>query len=168
MIDKRIAPRFERYERVDLWLGIAVAVLGAPAMMGFSAAAPAGRAIPFTSAVMVVVTLGQHAGRLVGDLFAPDLLDASIIWACAVSLSTAYATADALGVDHAPHRHVTKGEGLYLCHAGLVAVAAAIVLAPGAPLGLLTEGVQAPAGVLLPSATVFLVLLCNDMAVRGP
>lgn len=39
---------------------------------------------------------------------------------------------------------------------------------PGSPLGLLTEAVQTLAGVLLPSATVFLLLLCNDRAVLGP
>jgi hypothetical protein len=32
----------------------------------------------------------------------------------------------------------------------------------------MTEGVQVLAGVLLPSATVFLLLLCNDRAVLGP
>ena len=42
------------------------------------------------------------------------------------------------------------------------------MLLPGTPLGLLTEGVQALAGVLLPSATVYLVLLCTDRAVLGP
>jgi hypothetical protein len=42
------------------------------------------------------------------------------------------------------------------------------VLIPGSPLGLLTEAVQTLAGVLLPSATVFLLLLCNDRAVLGP
>ena len=42
------------------------------------------------------------------------------------------------------------------------------MLAPGVPLGLLTEGVQTLAGVLLPSAVVFLLLLCNDKAVLGP
>jgi hypothetical protein len=42
------------------------------------------------------------------------------------------------------------------------------VLIPGAPLGTMTTAVQALAGVLLPSATVFLVLLCNDKAVLGP
>jgi len=42
------------------------------------------------------------------------------------------------------------------------------VLIPGSPLGLLTEGVQALAGVLLPSATVYLLLLCNDREVLGP
>ncbi len=42
------------------------------------------------------------------------------------------------------------------------------MLIPGAPLGLMIEGVQVLAGVLLPSATVFLLLLCNDRAVLGP
>jgi hypothetical protein len=42
------------------------------------------------------------------------------------------------------------------------------VLIPGAPLGLITTGVQALAGLLLPSATVFLLLLCNDRQVLGP
>ena len=50
----------------------------------------------------------------------------------------------------------------------MVAAAAAIVLIPGAPLGLITTAVQALAGLLLPSASVFLLLLCNDRAVLGP
>jgi hypothetical protein len=50
----------------------------------------------------------------------------------------------------------------------LIAIAAAIVLIPGSPLGLLTNAVQVLAGVLLPSATVFLLLLSNDKHVLGP
>jgi hypothetical protein len=46
--------------------------------------------------------------------------------------------------------------------------AAAIVLIPGAPLGVITLAVQALAEVLLPSASVFLLLLCNDPEVLGP
>ena len=53
-------------------------------------------------------------------------------------------------------------------YAALICGAAAIVLIPGSPLGLITEGVQVLAGVLLPSATVFLLLLCNDRDVLGP
>jgi hypothetical protein len=49
-----------------------------------------------------------------------------------------------------------------------VVVAAGIVLIPKAPLGLITTSVQALAGVLLPSASVFLLLLCNDPEVLGP
>jgi len=53
-------------------------------------------------------------------------------------------------------------------YAALIALAATIVLIPGSPLGLITVGVQVLAGVLLPSATVFLLLLCNDKEVLGP
>jgi len=49
-----------------------------------------------------------------------------------------------------------------------VAAACGIVLIPGAPLGVFTVAVQALAGVLLPSASVFLLLLCNDRQVLGP
>src|SRR5262249_20306957 len=49
-----------------------------------------------------------------------------------------------------------------------IGVAATIVLIPGTPLGTVTTAVQALAGVLLPSATIFLLLLCNDTAVLGP
>jgi hypothetical protein len=86
----------------------------------------------------------------------------------AVSLSTAYAIGDVLSVNHSLHRKPAEAKGFYLVYGGLVALAAALVLTPGAPLGLLTNAVQALAGILLPSATVFLLLLCNDEAVLGP
>lgn len=37
VIDKRIIPRFINYERADLWLGIAMVVIGAVAMIAFTA-----------------------------------------------------------------------------------------------------------------------------------
>jgi NRAMP (natural resistance-associated macrophage protein)-like metal ion transporter len=170
IIDKRITPRFMKYERVDLWIGIALVVVGAAAMFGFSDAIFAGRAGfgHFTDAAGVAHGLGTYASHVAGDLFAIALLDASIIGAAAVGLATAYASADVLGVKHSLHRPVRQAKGFYACYAGLMAVAAALVLLPGVPLGLLTEGVQTLAGVLLPSATVFLLLLCNDKEVLGP
>ena len=50
---------------------------------------------------------------------------------------------------------------------GLVVLAAAFVLTP-IPLGLVTTAVQALAGVMLPSACLFLLFLCNDRDVLGP
>jgi hypothetical protein len=66
------------------------------------------------------------------------------------------------------HRKPKEARAFYAVYGGLVTLAAALVLTLGAPLGLLTNAVQALAGVLLPSATVFLLLLCNDQAVLGP
>jgi hypothetical protein len=96
------------------------------------------------------------------------LMDASIIGACAVTLATSYAFGDVFGLRHSLHRSFKDAKVFYGSYTGLVAVAASIVLIPNAPLGLITTAVQALAGVLLPSATVFLILLCNDRDVLGP
>jgi Mn2+/Fe2+ NRAMP family transporter len=167
VIDKRITPRFMKYEKADLWIGIAIAVIGGAALMGVAAAAFGGHG-GFTDSSGLAHGIATYAGRTAGVLFAIALLDASIIGAFAVSLSTAYAVGDVLGLRHSLHRGVKQARGFYAIYTLLVGVAAAIVLIPGSPLGLLTEGVQVLAGVLLPSATVFLLLLCNDRAVLGP
>jgi Mn2+/Fe2+ NRAMP family transporter len=170
VVDKRITPRFIPYEKADLWIGIGFVIVGAVAMVAFTAATFVGTPQfgQFTDAVAVARGLEQHFGRLAGVLFATALIDASIIGAGAVSLSTAYAIGDVFRLKHSLHRKPTDAVGFYLVYAGLIALAAALVLAPGVPLGLLTNAVQTLAGVLLPSATVFLLLLCNDRAVLGP
>jgi len=170
VVDKRITPRFIRYERIDLWLGIGLVIIGAVAMMAFSAAAFEGTADfgQFKDASAVATGLGLHAGRTGGVLFAVALIDACIIGASAVSLSTAYAIGDVLSLRHSLHRKPSDAKGFYAVYFGLIAISAALVLTPGTPLGLLTNAVQTLAGVLLPGATVFLLLLCNDRAVLGP
>jgi hypothetical protein len=169
IIDKRITPRFMRYEKADLWIGIVIVIIGGAALMGATAAAFAGtRHGQFTDAAGLASGLAAYAGRAVGALFAVALLDASMIGAFAVSLSTAYAVGDVLGLKHSLHRGVKQAKGFYAMYAALIALAAIIVLIPGSPLGLFTVGVQVLAGVLLPSATVFLLLLCNDKEVLGP
>ncbi|MGN6795330.1 MAG: NRAMP family divalent metal transporter [Streptosporangiaceae bacterium] len=169
IIDKRITPRFMRYEKADLWIGIVVVVIGGGALMGATAAAFAGAGHgQFTDAAGLASGLAAYAGHAAGALFAVALLDASMIGAFAVSLSTAYAVGDVLGLKHSLHRGVKQAKGFYAMYAALIALAATIVLIPGSPLGLITVGVQVLAGVLLPSATVFLLLLCNDKEVLGP
>jgi Mn2+/Fe2+ NRAMP family transporter len=170
VIDKRITPRFIRYEKVDLVIGIGVVVIGGAAIMGAMTAAFAGTAAAghYSDAAGLAAGLSAYAGQTAGALFAVALLDASMIGAFAVSLSTAYALGDVLGLKHSLHRGARQAKGFYVVYAALIAAAAAIVLIPGSPLGLLIEGVQVLAGVLLPSATVFLLLLCNDRAVLGP
>ncbi len=170
VIDKRITPRFMKYERIDLWLGIVLVVVGAVAMMGFTSATFAGRPEfgNFADAGAVALGIEKYVGRLPGVLFAVALIDACIIGAAAVSLSTAYALGDVLSIKHSLHRKPTEALAFYALFFGLIVIAAALVLTPGTPLGLLTNMVQTLAGVLLPSATVFLLLLCNDQAVLGP
>ena len=170
IIDKRITPRFMKYEKADLWLGIVIVIIGAAAIIAFTAATFVGHVEfgNFTDAAGVAMGLGKYVGKAAGVLFALALIDASIIGAAAVGLSTSYALGDVLGLKHSLHRKISDAKGFYLAFVGILLVSAIIVLIPGSPLGLLTVGVQVLAGVLLPSATVFLLLLCNDSQVLGP
>jgi Mn2+/Fe2+ NRAMP family transporter len=170
VIDKRITTRFIPYERADLVIGIVIVIAGGAAMMAFCAAAFAGHPEfgQFQDAGAVAAGLGKYISPVAGVFFAIALIDASLIGAAAVSLSTAYAVGDVLSAKHSLHRKPAQAKLFYLVYFGLIAAAAALVMVPGAPLGLLTNAVQTLAGVLLPSATVFLLLLCNDSAVLGP
>jgi len=169
VIDKRITPRFISYERADTAFGAFVVVGGAAAIMVVAVYAVRGTNLAgrFTDALGVANALAAH-GHALGGLFAIVLLDASIIGASAVTLSTSYAFGDVFGIRHSLHRSFSEAKQFYASYAGMIALAAAIVLIPGTPLGLLTEAVQALAGILLPSASTFLLLLCNDREVLGP
>src|ERR1700716_554185 len=170
VVDKRIRPRFIKYERVDLMIGIAIVIAGAMAIMAFTAQTFAGRPEfgNFVDAGAVSAGMEKYFGRAPAIFFAIALLDACIIGAAAVSLATAYAMGDVFSWRHSLHRKPTEAKGFYAIYCGLIVLAAALVLPPGIQLGLLTSAVQTLAGVLLPGATVFLLLLCNDKAVLGP
>ena len=64
VVDKRITPRFMRYERADLWIGIVLVIIGAVAMMAFAAATFAGRPEfgNFQDAGAVAAGLGSMSG----------------------------------------------------------------------------------------------------------
>jgi Mn2+/Fe2+ NRAMP family transporter len=170
VIDKRITPRFLSYERADLWIGIVFVMIGGIALMAFAAAAFQGKPEfgNFTDVGGVAAGLGNYVGRTAGVLFAIALIDAAVLGAASIGLATSYALGDVLSLKHSLHRKPSEAKGFYAIYGALITLAAVIVLIPGAPLGLITEGVQVLAGVLLPSATVFLLLLCNDSDVLGP
>jgi len=170
IVDKRITPRWINYERLDTWIGAIVVVLGAAALIAVSAFAFRHTHFSgqFTDAGATAGGLKARLGSLAGAFFAVILLNASLIGAGALTLSTSYAFGDVFGTKSSLHRSFGDAKLFYGLFAGLIAGAAAIVLIPGAPLGVITLSVQALAGVLLPSASVFLLLLCNDRAVLGP
>jgi Mn2+/Fe2+ NRAMP family transporter len=152
VIDKRITPRFIGYERADTSLGAVVVVVGAAAILIVAVFAVRGTSLSghFTDALGVASALGAGS-RALGALFAIVLLDASIIGASAVTLSTSYAFGDVFGIRHSLHRKFREARPFYASYAGMIAVAAGIVLIPGAPLGLLTTAVQALAGCCCPA-----------------
>ncbi|WPP39693.1 NRAMP family divalent metal transporter [Paenibacillus hunanensis] len=170
VIDKRLTPRWMAYERADTVIGSFVVIIGAAALIiatGF-AFHHTHLAGAFVDGGAVARGLHTTLGSFAGASFAIILLNASLIGAAAVTLSTSYAIGDTFGIKHSLHRKVSDAPGFYISYALMVLIAGGIVLVPHAPLGVITTAVQALAGILLPSATVFLLLLCNDKEVLGP
>ena len=170
IVDKRITPRWINYERADTVVGSFVTIFAASLLMAVVAAAFAHTSLAgnFTNAEGVATGLQHYVSRAAGTMFAIILLNASLIGAAAVTLSTSYAFGDVFGTRHSLHRSWREATFFYGAFTAMVVLAAGLVIIPGAPLGLITTGVQALAGILLPSATVFLLLLCNDRDVLGP
>jgi Mn2+/Fe2+ NRAMP family transporter len=170
IIDKRITPRWINYERIDTWFGAGVVVLGAAALICVTAFAFEHTSYfgQFTTAGATATGLEHTIGSTAAVFFAIVLLNASLIGAGAVTLATSYVLGDVTGSRGSLHRKFSEARGFYSMFAAIIVVAAGIVLIPGAPLGVITESVQALCGILLPMTTLFLLMLCNDPEVLGP
>jgi Mn2+/Fe2+ NRAMP family transporter len=171
VIDKRITPRWISHERLDTIVGAFVTNITAGGLM-----VAAAFAFAHTSYDRRFVDIGATAGAFarvlspaLGAILAIILLNASIIGACAVTLSTSYAFGDVFGAKHSLHRRFFQAKLFYGSFVAMIVAAGGIVLLSStAAQALMILAVQALAGILLPSATVFLLLLCNDRAVLGP
>ena len=171
VIDKRITPRWFAYEKADTVIGSVVVVIGASAIIMATASvfSGTGQFGHFSDALSVAVDFHQRNSYVLGAIYAVLLFDASIVGASAVTLATSYAFGDVFGLRHSLHRGFREAKLFYGTYAAMVVVAASLVLVANDNLAsLITVAVQALAGVLLPSASVFLVLLCNDAEVLGP
>ncbi|NBV26619.1 MAG: divalent metal cation transporter [Actinobacteria bacterium] len=138
IVDKRITPRWLNYERVDTLLGSIIVVVSASVII---IAAAAG--------------LSPH-----GD-------------------TSSYT--DALGVAQGFAQYVGHGSGamfaILLLNASIIGAAAVTLASSYAfgdltgsrqPLGIITLAVQAMCGLMLPSTTIFVLMLANDREVLGP
>jgi Mn2+/Fe2+ NRAMP family transporter len=174
ILDKRISPRWLAYERADTFTGVVLTTVFAGMMICVAAFALNGTRQYGPNASYadsgwfnnaIHATLGSTAGAMAAVM----LLVAAVLGVGAVSLSTSYAFGDSLGRRHSLHRTIRTAPVFYLAYGAQIAAASLVVLLAGsAVLGTLTQWVQVLAGILLPSAILFLVLLCNDKQILGP
>ena len=174
ILDKRITPRWLNYERTETFLGAILTTLAAGAMIAFAAFAlnhtkAFGPQATYLDSGWFNDAIRTTLGPVAGALSAIMLLVAAILGAGAVSLSTSYAFGDTFNQRHSLHRSIRSAPLFYGAYAGQIVLAAVVVLVGSSSLlGTLTQYVQVLAGILLPSAILFLVLLCNDTEVLGP
>ncbi len=170
VVDKRLTPRWLGYERIETVVGAVLMVAGAAVVMTVTAAAFTGTPLAghFSDAGGVAQGIGAHLGGTARTLFAVVLLDGALLGGMAVTLAASYACSEVTGARHSLHRGPRQAPLFYGVIAAMIAGAAGVALLPGVAPGMLTVLVQALAGLLLPSATIFLLLLSNDTQVLGP
>jgi len=170
IVDKKITPRWLNYERVDTIIGSFIVVIGASALLAAAASGLSGHGgtNAYTSTLDVARGLNRYVGHGAGGIFAILLLNASIIGAAVVTLASSYAISDLSNSNLGLNARFSEAKGFYGGFAALLALAGTVALIPHAPLGLITLAVQAIAGLMLPSTTIIVLLLCNDRAIMGP
>lgn len=164
--DKRLRFADLGAARLDTLIGAAVVVAFAGCMMLVgNAAHHSGLSYqdPAQMAAALIPVIGRAGGKLILIL----MCNAALLGATAISLSSAWAWGEVMGWRISLQARISEAPGFYASYAGIVAAAAGLVLIPGAPLQTIIISVQVIAGIMLPSAIIFLQLLLNDREMLG-
>jgi len=164
--DKRLRFADLKWARLDTFIGACFTIIVGGCMMLAGSAALA-HGIKFTDPGQTAVDLFKVSGPFVRNAILLLMCNAAVLGATAVSLSSTWAYSEVRKWPHSLQLPFGAARGFYGVYIAAVGGAAAIVLIPNAPLQLIIVGVQVLAGIILPSAIIFLQLLLNDRALLG-
>ena len=164
--EKRLRFADLKWARLDTLIGATFTVLVAGAMMlvgdfGYR------HGIPFADPAQLANAIAPLAGELVRKGLLLLMVNAAVLGTTAISLASAWAYGEVQGWEHSLHKKIWEAPGFYAVYIGCVGAAAGIVLIPRVPLQLVIVSVQVFAGIMLPSAIIFLQLLLNDRELLG-
>lgn len=166
--DKKLRFSDLKWARLDTFIGACVVIIVAGCMMltgnWATTHIPGFR---YNDPAKMFVAMGHLVGPFIRNIMLLLMCNAAILGATAISLSSAWAYGEVKGWPSSLELPVREAKGFYGTYAACVALAAGIVLIPGAPLQLIILSVQVLAGIMLPSAIIFLQLLLNDKELLG-
>jgi NRAMP (natural resistance-associated macrophage protein)-like metal ion transporter len=166
-VDKRLQVKDLRYERIDVIVGaVLTGVIGFFVVIACAATLHV-EGITINDAGDAARALEPLAGGLASTLFALGFLGAALLAAAIVPLSTAYSVSETLGRKADLDDSFAEARSFYLAFAAVVAVAAILVLIPGAPLIPILFLSQALNAVLLLVLLPFMRALGKDRELMG-
>jgi len=163
--DKGLTPRDLHHGRLDTAIGgVLGAVFGCGALI-------VGAALTSHSAGFSVDglprALRSASGGLVGTLFALGLIEAGAVAILTISASSGYAVSEAIGRSSSFNSSPGSARTFYAANVVVAAIAAGVILIPGAPLVSIALNANVLATVLLPVTLVFMLMLANDRELMG-
>lgn len=167
VVDKGLGPDDLRYERGDVFLGqiamgtVVFFIIVATAATVFATGAK------IVDAQDAARALEPLAGRFAETLFALGLLNASLMGAGILPLSTSYAICEAFGFELGLDQYIREAPVFYGTLAFAIVFGALVVLIPGIPLVPILFVSAVVNAVLLAPILVYLYLLANDRDLMG-
>jgi NRAMP (natural resistance-associated macrophage protein)-like metal ion transporter len=170
--DKGLTAKELPYERVDTFVGafltdfIAFFIIVATGATIFAHHIPidAGDPEAFSK---IALSLKPLAGVFAQQLFALGLLNASLMAAVVLPLTTTYAITEAFGWERGVGRRFREAPAFIGIYTAMIIIGALVVLIPGAALGILAQLPNIINGVLLPPLLLIMLLIINDRRVMG-
>jgi Mn2+/Fe2+ NRAMP family transporter len=167
VVDKGLGPDDLRYERLDVFLGQLAMCIVVLFIIVATAATIHVHGGSIVDAKDAALALRPLAGRFAETLFAVGLLNASLMAANILPLSTSYAVCEAFGFELGLDEPVREAPVFFGTIAFSIAFGAIIILIPGislVPVLFLSAVVN---GLLLAPLFVYLYLLANDRDLMG-
>jgi len=164
--DKRLRLSDLNWSRLDTFLGACFTIVVAACMMLVGNYARV-HGISFEDPAQMADALLGLTGNSVRMGILLLMVNAALLGTTAISLSSAWAYGEVKGLPHSLEFGPYEAPGFYMVYLVCVVLAAGVVLIPRAPLQLIILSVQVLAGIMLPSAIIFLQLLLNDRELLG-
>jgi Mn2+/Fe2+ NRAMP family transporter len=166
--DKGLTRKDIRFGRIDTVLGALLASIAAIAVVLATAPLfPQQMNAENFQAAEFAQALRPLIGKWGAALFALGIVEAGMVAAITISVSSAYAFGEVARKPHSLNLPLAEGKAFYSVLFLGAAAAAAIVLIPGLPLVYVALIVNVIAVLAMPPALLFLFMLANDREVMG-
>lgn len=167
IVDKGTTVKDLLYQRVDVIAGAISANVVAWFIIVATGATLYKNGIVVDSAEAAAKALAPVAGQYATVLFAIGLAGASLLAACVLPLTAAYAITEAFGWERGLDRSPSEAPAFSAIFTFVILCGAAFVLLPNAPLITIMVMSQAINGVLLPILMIFQIKIINDKRIMG-
>jgi NRAMP (natural resistance-associated macrophage protein)-like metal ion transporter len=166
-VDKKLKPSDWKFERIDVVVGAV-----STGIIGFFIVVACAETLHrshthITDASDAAVALTPLAGHLASTLFAVGLVGAGLLAAAILPLSTSYSVSEAFGKEGRVDGNLKTEPIFFSTYIGMTAIAAAVVLVPGAPLVPILFLTQAINAVMLLPLLAMIAHLTRNQELMG-
>ena len=170
--DKGLHPADLNYERTDTGIGIfmtqivaffIIVACGATVFAHHISVDPSDP----SAFNKIALSLSPLAGRFATVLFAVGLMNASLMAASVLPLTTTYAITEAFGLERGIDKSFREAPAFLTIYTTLIVLGALVAMFPGAPLALITNLPNIVNGLMLPLLLPLLLILANDKRLLG-